>query len=258
MPNFYKICRRLIITPMDRKKTKTTLTPGFYVSPGFYMAFWKNAVLKQFQTKTILEHQKFKPYREVWVGAIVAASRKLATGADHFVGLPATEPPDFVIARLIEEPFKGIMSTRMERYHFEVTRCDFDAGETIIGQITKKNKPAWSSMGLVVYLLGNVGIVDFEQIYQELQGMEIVLESIVLVGTAYATPSGILMPQSYTVTQVFPSRGQNVSAINDPKAFFRHPEVFRPDGRATGVGWNDLGSFELMPPEVKNSSTVRE
>jgi len=216
------------------------------------MAFWQNAILKRFDKATVLNSQELKPYREMWVGAIIAASQSLS-GTKHYVGLPDDEPPDIDVVRLLDTDFKGKASTKMERLLIEVTRCNFDAGETIVGQIKKKNKPAYAGMRLAVYVHGNDRGTKFQDIFDALQKLKPVFSTVLIVGTVDVA-GGLLLTKGYFgVTGVWPNKGQTLVNINNRKAFFRHPEVFRKSRLATGTEWEDLGSLILKPPELKTS-----
>lgn len=225
--------------------TITQPVPGIYFSPGFYMAFWENAVIGKFDPKTIISHVKFKPYRELWVGAIIAASQSAASDFKHYVAIPDDEPPDVEVARLVPVVVNGKNGNNLERLPIEITRCDFFSGETLIGQITKKNKPAWAGMKLAVYAYGDeeLGPPQLQTVLDELLKTRVYLADILIVRY-------IAQAKTYEVTRVYPKPGQSYFDANDSKAFFRDPEVFRKNRRGLSTEWEHLGSLTLMPPTI--------
>lgn len=227
--------------------TITEPVPGLFFSPGFYMAFWQNAVIGKFDMNTILTHQKFKPYRELWIGAIVAASQSSASDFQHFVAIPDDEPPDVEVARLVPVTVNGKDGNSLERLPIEITRCDFYSGETLLGQIAKKNKPAWAGMKLAVYAYGDEGTEppDVQAIMKELHGQKVYLSDILVI-------RHIAHENLYEVSRLYPKPGQSHFSATDEKAFFMHPEVFKKSRRGLSTEWEHLGSLRLMPPDIES------
>lgn len=209
------------------------------------MAFWKEAVIGQFDTKTIISHPKFKLYRELWVGSIVAASQSVASDFKHYVSMPDDEPPDVEISRLVPVEVNGKQGNNLERLPIEITRCDFFSGETLLGQIAKKNKPAWAGLKLAVYAYGDeeIGPPQLQEVFDALQKDKVLLSDILIMRF-------IASANTYEVTRVYPKVGQSHFSADDQKAFFMEPEVFQKSRRAVSTNWEHLGSLKLMPPSI--------
>lgn len=231
--------------------TSSELKPGVFFSPGFYMAYWENCIVKNFSANVIISDVRLKQHREVWIGAIIAATQTLS-GIQHFVGLPTDEPPDVDVVKFpkTHTPL-GREGTKIERFHVEITRCSIDDSETILGQILKKNKPAYTGMSLVVYVYGDYQRIDFEPIQKALQEEPAVyfdeINILMLVG---ATGEIDLLPNTYGLTRVHPSPGQTLVSTSDKKAFFREPDVVQGTGLGVATEWNDLGSYTLLTPKL--------
>lgn len=237
------------------KHTESQLMPGFWFSPGFYAAYWDNHINKLFTTRQIIERVELKPHREVWVGSIFAAAQSLG-GVQHFVGLPAQEPPDVEVIKFTETSTKkGTPGIQLSRIPLEVTRCNMATDETLIGQIRKKNKAAYTGYNLLVYEYGSTQTSNYETIYQTLkQEEEIFFDSIISVAKVDHTSSGIALAEgTFVVSSLYPRKGQTSLNISNSEAFFRYPEVVRPIGRATGTEWKNLGSFGLLAPKLKTT-----
>lgn len=238
--------------------TESQLSTGVWFSPGFYQAYWKNSIQKSFTSKEILERNELKRHRELWIASIFAAAQSLS-GKQHFIGVPADEPPDVEVVFFTEiKTPKGTPATKVSRHSLEVVRCDTVAGEDLLSQIEIKNREPWAGLGLLIYEYGNNGkATDYESVYQALQKIEKVhLTSITVVTEIESTAARIMLPSgSFAVTQLYPTRGQTVLNINDSNAFFRHPEVTKKAGLGTGTEWEDLGNYKLLNPILKPRKT---
>lgn len=232
---------------------KTELVPGIYFSPGFYQRFWQSSIIGQFDGKTVLSHVKLKPYREVWIGSILAASQTKITGNEHYVGLPPTEPPDVeIIARVPTKTPSGKPATNLNRMPVEITRSDLDQGETILGQIKRKNTDAYKGMVLVVYAYGGDNPTDFEAIRKELNTWNVKPASILEIGSVHRSEHGIIIPNgTFSVTRLYPSKSQNLVNLSDQKAFHYKPEMIRQEKRGVNPDLYEMGLLELMPPKLK-------
>ena len=216
------------------------------------MGYWANCIERYYSKEVITKHVRLKQHREVWIGAILGAWQTKLTGNKHYVGLPDREPPDVEIVRFV--PAKrpsGKEGTGMEKMGFEVTRCSMDEGETMLEQIKKKNKPAYSGMNLVVYTYGGVE-TDFNKIQEEIDRIEKIYPMEILVaGPVIGTKAVTFQPGTYGITRLYPSKGQDLVNIQDKQAFFMHSNVRTVTGRGVTAEIKDLGYIELMPPEIK-------
>lgn len=235
--------------------TKSDLRLGVFFSPGFYMAFWNECILKRFSAVDILSRIEFKQHREMWLGAIMAASQTKGTGVQHFVGLPNDEPRDVDVVRMVDIKIpSGKMGTAIERLFIQITRCNLDAGETLLQQIKKKNKPAYKDIILAVYKYGYEPMSDFKAVHDALKKEKEIFPSEVLsIELAEIARSIVLPAGTYGLTRLYPKIGQHLVRLSDQEAFFRNPEVVQGTGLGVSTEWKDLGTFELLPPVLKKS-----
>ncbi len=233
---------------------QTEMIPDIYLSPGFYMGFWKACIENRFSPIQIKEHTKLQQHRELRVGAIVAAAITRQRRMQYFVGIPRSDPPDILLMHQKEITVNGKKGTEPEYIHLEVVRCNFDEGETILGQATIKNKPVYRNTTIAIDVTGTtnhisykqavIGLADLAKVYP---AQFIAIEQIGVVGEA------AYQPGVFRITQLYPS--ETVSHVRqiDEQAFFRTPTDVL--GRATparGVSteWQDLGNFTLLPPTI--------
>lgn len=238
-------------------KTETELVPGYYFSPGFYMGYWEHCILANFPPDVVKKNNKLTKHREVWIGAILAAADTKESGVQHFVGLPETEPPDVDIV-YDESTTTSSGASGVDRKHIsvEITRCDLDAGETLLGQILRKNTYAYSGMVLAVYVYGRIGKTDYQAILDALKKeKEVYPTEVVCVELVNAAAGGkiLLLPNSYGISRLWPKPGAKLVNMSDKTAFFREPTDvigYATPRRGIGTEWQDLGSFTLLPPKI--------
>ena len=235
---------------------QTYLRPGFWVSPGFYMGYWKECILANFPLEIIKKHNGLTKYREMWVGAILAASDTKDSGTHHFVGLPGREPPDVDIIHY-ENTLTSTGKKGLKRKHtsVEITRCDLDSGETLLDQVLNKNKPAYTGMNLAVYVYGSPSQTDYQYVLNALKKEEQVYptEIVCLEFVMNAGPI-LLLPGSYGISRLWPKPGSKLVNLSDANAFFRRPNDVVTDAiprLRTGRDYQDLGTFELLTPKIK-------
>lgn len=234
-----------------RPHTKTQLKPGIFFSPGFYMGFWDEIVLKRFSVDEIA-NVKFKQYREMRVGAILAAAQTMASKVQHFVGIPDDEPADVDIVRLEEITMpSGNRGSVIKRLNTQLIRCNLSSGETLYEQAVKKNKKAYEGIIVAIETFGRKDPSNFDEVFKELQKLTKVYPSEILAVEEVQNADGIIQPPgTYGLTRLYPKIGASLVNRNDPKAFFFEPTVFRKSRLAVSLDWEDLGSFELLPPEL--------
>lgn len=237
---------------MHKKPKKIQVESGYYFSPGFYMNYWLNCIEKYYSSDVIKSHVKLKIHREVWTGAILAAWQTKVNGIKHYVGVPEREPPDVEVVRFIPTTGpKGGDGTNMQKVGFEITRCSMDEGETLIEQIKKKNKPAYSGMSLVVYVYGGIA-TDFNRLHEEVIGLgKIYPIEIIVAGPVIGTETTTFEPGTFGITKIYPQKGQDTVNLFDKQAFFMHSNVRAVTGRGVTRKLKDLGYIELMPPEIE-------
>lgn len=195
------------------------------------------------------KHVKFKQYREVWLGAIIAAGHSKLTGVKHFVGLPNDEPPDVQIVKLNQERMPGgRIGTSIEALKVEITRCNLAENETLIGQIVKKNTPAYKDMTLAVYLYGG-DAVYMTEITKQIEALgEIHLAEIMVVGKVDAMVDQDLPKGTFAQVFLYPVPAQTTFNIADESAFFRIPAVLTAKNRGVSTKLTPIGVLRLLPP----------
>jgi len=223
-------------------------TPEDKIAPGLYMNYWEGIVTKYGEDH--LETNILKQYREVRNGAIIAALWTKATGKKHFVSFPHQEPNDVEIYSLESTTYKGIPSWRLELAPIQLTRCSLKDGETVVGQVKKKNTAVLKDTILVVHMLGEDGItIDLNQIVSDINSIE----------NIYPTEIVLIAPieDSSTIEQTFAQillykrgeEGVRTSRVtyDDKEAFFENPPIMRSQ-RGTGQAIEESGKFSLMYP----------
>lgn len=229
-----------------------TDSKGYYFSPGYFMNYWTNCIEKYYSKEVITTHVKLKPHREIWIGAIIAASQTHINKTHYFVGLPGDEPPDAEVVRFSPTTTKsGKEGVNLDRIGVEIIRCDIDAGETVMQQILKKNRPAYAGMSIAVYTYGGEDYVDLNDIQAQIDNLEKIYPiEIMLVAPVKRSKSAILPPGTFAVTQFYPNKGQDLVNALDEEAFFIEPNILTVTGRGASRAHTPMGALELMPPEI--------
>jgi hypothetical protein len=232
---------------------KIHLKHGYYFSPGYYRDFWINKIENVFPEEIKNKNVKLKPYREVWVGAIIAAGHTKLTGIKHYVGLPPDEPPDVNILKLTNETMpSGREGTRAEVLRVEITRCSLADNEELINQIRRKNTLAYKGMTLAIYLFGGgetIRMEDLKALIMELP--EIYLEEIMIIGKVEGMLGQELPEGTFAQIFLYPELAQTTFNINDESLFFRRPDVLTVKGRGISNEMRPTGTFRLLAPEIK-------
>lgn len=230
--------------------TEIELEPSYYFAPGFYKTFWINQIEKRFPDDVINKHVKLKPYREVWLGAIIAAAQTKASGIQHFVGLPEKEPPDILVVRFVPVTTKqGHEGTMIDRIPIEITRCNMDAGESLFKQIMKKNKAAYEDNILAVYLTGLGQQFSLGPTHKKLLAeKKIHPAEVLIVGEVQQAGSIALTPRTFAQFKIYPDTGGDIVNVQDTKSFFSHPAVMTTRRRGVSRKLKPLGKLKLKPP----------
>jgi hypothetical protein len=238
--------------------TRMLITKGYYYSPGFFMRYWLNAIEKQFSMEQIQSHPNFKPHRELWIGAIIAASQTKINGMPYFVGLPPDEPPDAEVVRFTPiVTAKGNEGFNLDRIGVEIVRCNMDEGENIFSQILLKNKPAYSGMSVAVYAYGGKKATNLNSVQAAINALDkIYPHEIMLVAPVRSSTSIVFEPGTHAITQFYPKMGQDLVNVLDTKAFFLEHNIRTVTQRGVGRESKNLGFIELMPPTI-HSKRVR-
>lgn len=234
---------------MDIKRVH--LTTGFYFSPGYFLAYWRKYIAK-LPDNIIYKDVRLKQYREMFLGAHIAALQTKLTSMNHFVGLPADEPPDVNVVRFSPSLTKnGKEASNFDTIRIEVTRCDMEEGENALTQILNKNKPGYAGMTLAVHTSGNNKSANLEEVYKSLKEQDkIYPREILIFGPAVGTRYIRLLPGTYSVSKVWPDRSSDLVYQLDSKAFFKTPEVITTTGRGASREAKLLGFVELLPPKL--------
>lgn len=227
------------------------LGPGYFFSPGYYMAYWHDAIMPNFTPEQIAFHVKLKQHREVWVGAHLAAAKTRLSGQQFFVALPESDPPDVLIGSLERVTVSsGRVGYNLKWFQVEITRCDEAAGETLFNQIQKKNKQTYRDMVLAVYLQGAIRVPDLAALNAQLTSLgEFYPQEVVVM--VELDPDANDVPQgTFAFAQVYPNYEAEVIRRDDPVAYFMDPNILTVTGRGIQSHLTRLGSMELMPPNI--------
>jgi hypothetical protein len=218
---------------------------GDYYSPGFYMAYWDNGIVKYLPAQAVLNDNRLKKYRELWIGSILAAAQSKSTDSQYYVGLPLDEPPDVELAMMSHtKTASGRVGLEMNLIPVEIVRCDVMSGETLAMQITLKNKPAYANYIVAIYIFGG-NPTDLATINDELKKVKVYPVQITMVAQAVETESGILLSDPS-----YPVRAQTIVSRNDPKAFFKGHNIIHKQGRGIQSEPNLLGRARLLLPKL--------
>lgn len=222
--------------------------PDDKIAPGLYMKYWQAIVKKH--GPDALDVNKLKTYREVRNGAILAALWTKATGSKHFISFPHDEPADVEVYRLAPRKFQGKLSYELQKIPVQLTRCSLANGETISGQIIKKNKCSLENMTLIVHMIGEDNTtINLNKIVEDVARIEKIFPREIAVIAPIEDPGS--NQQTFAQLLVY-SRDDNrprASRVNlgEKDAFFDTPSVMR-SHRGTGRAIELSGEFSLMLP----------
>lgn len=212
------------------------------------MRYWE-AITAKYPAEFLEKSDYLKTFREVRNGAILAALWTKADGNKYYVSFPTNEPADVDIYKLIDLEFKGIPSYRLEKMPVQLTRCSIDDRESLIKQITRKNKPALSNMSLVVHIQASSGNLDIGAISREVASL----------GTVYPDEIALIAPiesgsrtQRYAQALIYPlvdgdKFRESTVDYDDQSAFFIEPGVLQ-SRLGTGTEFEEIGSFIPIVP----------
>jgi hypothetical protein len=227
---------------------KSKLKQGLLISPGYYADFWQKEIQSKFSYDTIMS-APFKPYREMWVGTPLAAFYNKYFPGQYYLECPASDPPDVYIVKLYDTISKtGRSGHGYERLFVEIVRCNLDAGEDLYRQISLKNTPAYKDMSVAVYIFGQGAKVNFAEIHQKLNSINMYPSEVKIVGIATATESILLPHNPFVITNVYPELTSHMINPIDRNAFFYYPAVLTFGQRAFTKELRDNGKFHLLPP----------
>jgi len=197
------------------------LQSGDYVSPGLYMEYWK-AIVRKYGEKSAFGRNSLKCYKEMRVGAILAALWTSSTREKWYVGLPIDEPSDIDLIRMIPSfTKKGTESYNNEKISVQITRCSAVCGEDIIKQIEKKNKNNLSNHILAIDLIGDGQTVDFLDVHKRLQKLTpIYPREIVVVATVASIIIDNIYVSTYLQCLLYPEYRISQIKSSDKDSFF--------------------------------------
>lgn len=230
-----------------------TIRAGDFYAPGFYMDYWDNVIVTNIPSNIVLSNSRLKPYRELWIGAILAAAQTKATGNKYYVGIPDSDPPDVIIGTLTPvQHSSGRTGNNFDYANIEIVRCDISVGEDLLTQVLLKNTAAYQDMIVAVYVFG--GTADLTSVSEILQQEPTVYPvQITVVAEAVATSSGLRLAQhTYLVETVFPLVGQDLVNRHDSNHFFNSPSIITRTGRGLSPAPIELGQVRLLPPNLND------
>lgn len=235
------------------KKTQVPLTSENYFAPGFYMDYWINGILKNFDPKVVAADNKFQKHREMVSGAILAAANSIAgPKIQTFVGLNDDIHPDLDLVYYVPNKLdSGIEGNVRKHIYVEETRCDLDKGENLIDQILKKNTPENKGIMVAVHIYGQ-GKSSPAKVHAALAAQSIIYPAQIVEIASISKAGSFYVPNdSYGINLLWPRPGSTIVNLKDPKAFFRDPDVIpRHAERRTGYNETDLGEFTLLFPDL--------
>jgi hypothetical protein len=233
------------------KETVVPLAPGYYFSPGFYMDYWTNGILKNFDPEMVASDGRFQKHREMVCGAILAAANTIAgPKLQTFVGLNETTHPDLDLAYFVRGKLPGGVEGNVRKHiYVEVTRCNVDEGEDMLDQILKKNTPENKGIMVAVHITGQ-GKSDAAKIYAALAVQPIIYPAQIVEVASISKAGTFYVPKdSYGMNLLWPTLGSTIVNLADSTAFFRNPDVLPQNfGRKSGFDETDMGKFTLLYP----------
>ena len=229
------------------------LTPGHFLAPGYYMDYWLKLIEAKYPMDFIEKSVKLKQYRELWLGAVFGASLTKTTNQKHYVGLPQDEPSDIVIRRYVPTTTpKGTPATNAQNMQIQITRCNLDAGETLIGQIANKNKPAYKNTILLVHLQGFGQSINFSKTIDYLKNLNTVYPmEVIVIGRIDKSTKESYKPGTFIEHMVYPDVGYAEVNLTDTKAFFTFPPIITTTQLGASRELKSFGKVLLLPPDIK-------
>lgn len=216
------------------------------------MDYWTKNVEGKYSMDIIETHTKLQKWREMYSGAIWAASLTKTTGEKHYVGLPADEPADIVIRKYIPVKTRlGTPATNALNLRVQITRCNLGAGETLRKQISNKNKPAYKNLVLLVHLIGPGISFDFNDVRKYLKELDQVYPSeIIVLARLESNSRGNVPPGTFMEYMIYPDEGYANVNLQDNGAFFRFPPIIGRGYLGASRKIKELGKFNLLPPKI--------
>lgn len=207
------------------KNDNYTLQKGDYVSPGLYMEYW-GAIVRKYGEQKAFSLNSLKQYKELRVGAILAALWTSTTGEKWFVGMPQDEPADVDLLRIMPAVTKsGRESFGQEIIPVQITRCSAPVGEDIVSQIRRKNKPALSKHTLIVDVSGDGEKIDINDVAKRLSNLGTLYpREIAIVATVGSTPEPPYVSM-YLQFLLHPVHRQSTVKSSDSNSFFVEPTI---------------------------------
>lgn len=201
------------------------LQKGDYVSPGLYMEYW-GAIVRKYGEQKAFSLNSLKQYKELRVGAIVAALWTSTTGEKWFVGMPHDEPADVELLRVFPVATKsGREALSQEVIPVQITRCSAPVGEDIVAQIKRKNKPALAKHTLIVDVTGDGEKIDINDVAKRLSDLGTLYpQEIAIVATVNSTPHPAYV-STYLQFLLHPSHRKSTVQSSDPTSFFVQPTI---------------------------------
>jgi len=198
---------------------------GDFIAPGLYMRYW-GAIVGKYGEQKAFSLNSLKQYKEMRVGAILAALWTSTTGDKWFVGLPREEPADVELLRVIPATTNsGRPSFNHEIIPVQITRCSTPDGEDIVRQIERKNKPALSKHTLIVDVTGDGQKIDINDVAKRLATLGTLHpREIAIVATVDSTAQP---PHVSTYLQflLHPNYRNSTVKSSDANSFFVEPTI---------------------------------
>lgn len=237
-------------TIMNQEPERIQLQAGYYFSPGFYMQYWRESVLTNYEPEAVAFNGRLKLHREAWIGAQLAAMKSKLSGEKYYFALPESDPPDVLIGTFtpITTP-RGRAARNLDWFPVENTRCDMSEGETLIESIQHKNTLAYENTVLLVYLQGADRVPDTHSLHLELNELDTVYLHEIIVMVQIESSSTSENSERFGFVQVYPTYDSVVIDRNDPDAYFVEPNIIKVIGRGVRSDPQRLASIILLPPE---------
>ncbi len=167
------------------------------------------------------------------------------------MALPHDDPPDVLIGAFEETKLpSGRTGSRLDWFPIEITRCDEASGETLFGQIQKKNKQAYENMILVIYLQGANKIPDLADLSKSLNALQIFYPTEVIVIAELNAKANKVPLGTFAFAQIYPKYDSYVVRRDDINAYFTKPNVMRVTGRGVQSTPVRVADIEWMPPAI--------